>query len=160
MNHDQGLVNSLFETDIDVFLENAEKRGIVDEAELEALTLERELDDEELAAVRAELAVREVEIVPAVALIVVVLSVAWAIRMAPLPKLSAVTIDGSPDSMTVGIETVLPYLSAARALNRKLSPMVSNETVSRETRICVGGPATAMAVKVTALRPETVAVAV
>ena len=68
MNHDQGLVNSLFETDIDVFLENAEKRGIVDEAELEALTLERELDDEELAAVRAELAVREVEIVPAVEL--------------------------------------------------------------------------------------------
>ena len=53
----------MFETDIDVFLENAEKRGIVDEAELEALTLERELDDEELAAVRAELAVREVEIV-------------------------------------------------------------------------------------------------
>ena len=68
MNHDQGLVNSLFETDIDVFLENAEKRGIVDEAELEALTLERELDDDELAAVRAELAVREVEIVPAVEL--------------------------------------------------------------------------------------------
>ena len=68
MNHDQGLVNSLFETDIDVFLENAEKRGIVDEAELEALTLERELDDGELAAVRAELAVREVEIVPAVEL--------------------------------------------------------------------------------------------
>jgi RNA polymerase primary sigma factor len=68
VNHDQGLVNSLFETDIDVFLENAEKRGIVDEAELEALTLERELDDEELAAVRAELAVREVEIVPAVEL--------------------------------------------------------------------------------------------
>jgi len=68
VNHDQGLVSSLFETDIDVFLENAEKRGIVDEAELEALTLERELDDEELAAVRAELAAREVEIVPAVEL--------------------------------------------------------------------------------------------
>ena len=58
----------MFETDIDVFLENAEKRGIVDEAELEALTLERELDEEELAAVRAELAAREVEIVPAVEL--------------------------------------------------------------------------------------------
>ena len=58
----------MFETDIEVFLENAEKRGIVEEAELEALTLERELDDEELAAVRAELAVREVEIVPTVEL--------------------------------------------------------------------------------------------
>ena len=58
----------MFETDIDVFLENAEKRGIVDEAELEALTLERELDEEEIAAVRAELAAREVEIVPAVEL--------------------------------------------------------------------------------------------
>ena len=61
MNHDQGLVNSLFETDIDVFLENAEKRGIVDEAELEALTLERELDDEELGPDRGELLVVELE---------------------------------------------------------------------------------------------------
>ena len=68
MSNDQGLVNGLFETDIDLFLENAEKRGLVDETELDALAFERELDDEELAAVRAELAVREVEIVPAVEL--------------------------------------------------------------------------------------------
>jgi len=57
-------VNSLFERDIDVFLETAEERGFVGEAELETLAFERDLDDEELAALRVELAAREVEIVP------------------------------------------------------------------------------------------------
>jgi len=58
-------VNSLFETDIEVFLEKAEERGIVGEAELDTFAFERDLDDEELGAIRAELAAREVEIASA-----------------------------------------------------------------------------------------------
>ena len=45
-----------------MFLEAAEERGVVGEAELETLAFEHDLDDDEIAAVRAELAVREVEI--------------------------------------------------------------------------------------------------
>jgi RNA polymerase primary sigma factor len=59
-------VNGLFETDIEVFLEKAEEAGLVGEGELETLAFEHELDDEELGVVRAELAAREVEIVPVV----------------------------------------------------------------------------------------------
>ena len=51
-----------FEAELDTFLVAAEDRGIVDEGELEALAFEHDLDDEELRAVRAELAAREVEI--------------------------------------------------------------------------------------------------
>ncbi|MEX2612118.1 MAG: sigma-70 family RNA polymerase sigma factor, partial [Gaiellaceae bacterium] len=58
-------MNSLFETDIEVFLEKAEERGIVGEAELDTFAFERDLDDEELGALRTELATREVEIAPA-----------------------------------------------------------------------------------------------
>ena len=53
----------IFEGDLSVFLDAAEERGVVGEAELETLAFEHDLDDDELAAVRAELAVREVEIV-------------------------------------------------------------------------------------------------
>jgi len=52
----------LFETDVEIFLEKAEERGVVEEAELEALAFAHDLDDDELGGVRAELAVREVEI--------------------------------------------------------------------------------------------------
>jgi RNA polymerase primary sigma factor len=52
----------IFEAELDTFLVAAEDRGIVDEGELEALAFEHDLDDEELRAVRAELAAREVEI--------------------------------------------------------------------------------------------------
>jgi RNA polymerase primary sigma factor len=49
-------------------LEEAEERGTIEEEALEALAHEHELDDEELAALRAELEARDVEIVaPAVA---------------------------------------------------------------------------------------------
>jgi RNA polymerase primary sigma factor len=48
--------------DLTVFFENAEERGTVAEAELDALAFEHDLDEEELAAVRAELETREVEI--------------------------------------------------------------------------------------------------
>jgi RNA polymerase primary sigma factor len=55
-------VNELFETDIEVFLERAEELGVVDEAELESLAFEHDLDEDELSAVRAELRTREIEI--------------------------------------------------------------------------------------------------
>jgi RNA polymerase primary sigma factor len=56
-------VNALLATrDLTVFCENAEERGAIAEAELETLAFEHDLDEEELAAVRAELESREVEI--------------------------------------------------------------------------------------------------
>ena len=44
------------------FLEEAEKHGTIAEEAVEAFVLEHDLDDEELAALRAELDVREVEV--------------------------------------------------------------------------------------------------
>jgi RNA polymerase primary sigma factor len=61
----RGMVNGLFETDIEVFLDKAEELGVVDEAELESLAYEHDLDDEELGAVRNELGAREIEITAA-----------------------------------------------------------------------------------------------
>ncbi len=52
----------IFDGELSVFLEAAEERGVVGESELETLAFEHDLDDEELAALRAELAVREIEI--------------------------------------------------------------------------------------------------
>ena len=49
-------------TELTSFLDSAEELGAVGEGELETLAFERSLDDEELAAVRAELGAREVEI--------------------------------------------------------------------------------------------------
>jgi RNA polymerase primary sigma factor len=55
-------LNTVFEAPIHEFLEDAEDRGAIDESALEALALEHELDDDELAEVRAELEAREIEI--------------------------------------------------------------------------------------------------
>ena len=96
----------------------------------------------------------------AVARTVVVLSEARAVRRAPLPKLSAVTIEVSADSTVVPTRTVLPNRSAARARSWNTSPIPSRRTVSRVRIIWASGPATAISVKVTALSPVTVAVAV
>jgi RNA polymerase primary sigma factor len=52
----------IFEGQLNTFLDAAEERGVVREDELEALAFEHDLDDEELRAVRAELASREVEV--------------------------------------------------------------------------------------------------
>ena len=51
-----------FEVPIQAVLDEAEERGTIEEGVLETLALELELQDEELAAVRAELEAREVEI--------------------------------------------------------------------------------------------------
>src|SRR5256885_318606 len=53
---------------------------------------------------------------PTVARTVVVLSDARAVRIAPVPKFSAVTIAVSADSTVVDCGTALPNRSAARAL--------------------------------------------
>jgi RNA polymerase primary sigma factor len=49
------------------FLEEAEERGTIEEASLDAFALEHDLEDEELAALRRELDERDVEIVESVA---------------------------------------------------------------------------------------------
>jgi len=48
---------------VQAFLDDAEERATLDESALEAFAIEHDLDDEELAALRAELDAREVEIV-------------------------------------------------------------------------------------------------
>jgi RNA polymerase primary sigma factor len=52
----------IFDGELSVFLEAAEERGVVGESELETMAFEHDLDEEELGALRAELALREVEI--------------------------------------------------------------------------------------------------
>ncbi len=52
----------IFDGELSVFLDAAEERGVVGESELDTLAFEHDLDEDELAALRAELAVREVEI--------------------------------------------------------------------------------------------------
>jgi RNA polymerase primary sigma factor len=52
----------IFDGELSVFLDAAEERGVVGQSELETLAFEHDLDDEDLAAVRAELAAREIEI--------------------------------------------------------------------------------------------------
>ena len=55
---------TIFE-ELTTFLDTAEERGVVDETELEALAFEHGLDEDELAALRAELATREIEVAAA-----------------------------------------------------------------------------------------------
>ena len=52
-----------FPVPVQTFLDDAEERGAIDESALEAFAHEHDLDDEELAAVRAELDTREVDVV-------------------------------------------------------------------------------------------------
>jgi RNA polymerase primary sigma factor len=56
-----------YDVPIQAVLDEAEERGTIEETVLEALALEHELEDEELAALRAELEEREVEILAPVA---------------------------------------------------------------------------------------------
>jgi RNA polymerase primary sigma factor len=55
----------IFDTELTIFLERAEERGVVDETELEALAFEHGLDEDELASLRSELTAREIEVVAA-----------------------------------------------------------------------------------------------
>jgi RNA polymerase primary sigma factor len=56
-------LSTLLETAVPAFLEEAEENATIEEAALEAFALEHDLDEEELAELRAELEAREVEIV-------------------------------------------------------------------------------------------------
>ena len=49
-------------SDFATFFEESEEHGVVSEATLEALALEHDLDDDELAALRAELESRGVRV--------------------------------------------------------------------------------------------------
>jgi hypothetical protein len=97
---------------------------------------------------------------PLVARIITVAFDACAMRMAPLPKLSAVTIEVSVDSTVEPPGTVFPNLSAGRAVNRNTSPIPRSRTVSRVRTISASGPAMARCVNVIGAIPVTVAVAV
>jgi RNA polymerase primary sigma factor len=55
-------LSNIAENPISVFLEEAEERGLITEAELEALALEHDLDADELGELRAELEARDIEI--------------------------------------------------------------------------------------------------
>jgi RNA polymerase primary sigma factor len=94
-----------FEVPIQAVLDEAEERGTIEENDLEALAHEHELEDEELAALRAELEERDVEIVaPA--------------TPAPAParaEREPEPVAGSTDSMTLLMNSVgrYPLLTAA-----------------------------------------------
>jgi RNA polymerase primary sigma factor len=60
---DEVRTSVIHDGELNVFLAAVEERGVVGEGELETLAFEHDLDEEELAAIRAELAVREVEVV-------------------------------------------------------------------------------------------------
>ena len=91
------------ETPIQAFLEEAEERGTIEETDLEGLALEHELEDDELAALRAELEEREVEILA---------------PSAPAPTRAGrehEPVVGSTDAMTLLMNSVgrYPLLTAA-----------------------------------------------
>jgi RNA polymerase primary sigma factor len=57
-------LTSILEAPVSAFIEHAEERTVITEDELEALTVEHDLDSDELAELRVELEARDVEIVP------------------------------------------------------------------------------------------------
>ncbi len=56
-------LSNLLEIDARTFLENAEEAGLLDELTIDAFAIEHDLDEDEIGALRAELAERGVEIV-------------------------------------------------------------------------------------------------
>src|SRR5919197_1618268 len=90
-----------FEVPIQAVLDEAEERGTIEETVLEALALEHELEDDELAALRAELEEREVEILAPVA--------PARVEREPEP------VVGSTDALTLLMNNVgrYPLLTAA-----------------------------------------------
>jgi RNA polymerase primary sigma factor len=90
-----------YDVPIQAVLDEAEERGTIEETVLEALALEHELEDEELAALRTELEEREVEILAPVA----------PARAEREPE----AIAGSTDALTLLMNNVgrYPLLTAA-----------------------------------------------
>jgi RNA polymerase primary sigma factor len=87
-------VNEVQDRDVQAFLEKAEERGLVEEVELETLAFDHDLDEEELAVVRAELGLREVEVVATT------VSDEATVSEAELPALSARDVVAT-DSLTL-----------------------------------------------------------
>jgi RNA polymerase primary sigma factor len=94
-----------YEVPIQAVLDEAEERGTIEETDLEALALEHELEEDELAALRAELEEREVEILAPVT---------------PAPTRAEreqphAPVTGTTDSMTLLMNSVgrYPLLTAA-----------------------------------------------
>jgi RNA polymerase primary sigma factor len=56
-------LTTMFEEPLQAFLGDAEERGSVEESQLEAVAAEHDLEDDEVAALRAELEAREVDVV-------------------------------------------------------------------------------------------------
>jgi RNA polymerase primary sigma factor len=65
MKEERKTLSTILDAPVAAFLDEAEDRGTLDESALEALAVELDLGDEEIAAVRAELDARDVEIEPA-----------------------------------------------------------------------------------------------
>jgi RNA polymerase primary sigma factor len=59
-------LSTIVEEPLQTFLADAEERGTIEESALEAFAAEHDLDDEELAALRAELESREIDVAAAV----------------------------------------------------------------------------------------------
>jgi len=59
------LSTTTFPAPVQAFLDDAEERGVIDEAALEAFAVEHELEDDDLTALRAELDARGVDLVSA-----------------------------------------------------------------------------------------------
>jgi RNA polymerase primary sigma factor len=59
-------LSTIVEEPLQAFLTDAEERGTIEESALEAYAVEHDLDDEELAALRAELEAREIDVAAAV----------------------------------------------------------------------------------------------
>jgi RNA polymerase primary sigma factor len=55
-------LTTVFEEPIQAFLDEAEERGTIEESALEALAAEHDLDEEQLAALRADLEAREIDV--------------------------------------------------------------------------------------------------
>src|ERR1041385_4528194 len=93
-----------YEVPLQAVLDEAEERGTIEETDLEALALEHELEDDELAALRAELEEREVEILAPVA--------------PARPEREPEPVVGSTDAMTLLMNSVgrYPLLTAAEEI--------------------------------------------
>ena len=89
-----------FEVPVQAVLEEAEERGVIEETTLEALALEHELEEDELAALRAELESRDVEILAPVA---------------PVRPEQHQPVAGSTDALTLLMQSAgrYPLLTAA-----------------------------------------------
>src|SRR5919201_979430 len=103
---------STIELTVPAFLDEAEELGTIEESALEALAHEHDLDEEELAALRAELEAREVEIVEPAAPEAAEPEPAPA--RAPEPETEPVAV-GAGDSLTLFMNRVgrYPLLTAA-----------------------------------------------